>query len=97
MFHGVTFGDKVCSVQSWMSSHFSRHVGSALCPECPGKDWRGKSCWLHPWQSGPEVVQEPVRIITSRTLLGVEPSEVSEISKNREVFQVLVDCCPPRS
>jgi len=36
-----------------MSNHFSElrernYVSSAMCPECPTKEWRGKSCWLNP-------------------------------------------------
>ena len=45
-------------------------VGSAMCFECPRKDWRGKSCWLHPSESGPEVVQEPGGAATSPILFG---------------------------
>jgi len=38
----------VNSVKPGMSSHFSEsrnpsNVSSAMCPECPGKDWRSKS------------------------------------------------------
>jgi len=37
----------------WISSNFcsekrnSRCDGSGTWPECPRKDWRGESCWLH--------------------------------------------------
>jgi len=34
-------------------------LGSAMCPECPRKDWKGMACWLHPRESVPEVVQVP--------------------------------------
>jgi len=56
------------------------YVGSALCPECPTKDWRGKSCWINPRESNPEVVQglggvtTHIRPYLSR--LGVEPTEL---------------------
>ena len=46
-------------VKPWMSNHFSlesrgpSYVGSAMCPDCPRKDWRGKSCWLHLRESRP--------------------------------------------
>ena len=45
-------------------------AGSAMSPECPRKDWRGKSCWPHPRESGPEVVQGPGGVTASPTLLG---------------------------
>jgi len=35
-------------------------MGSATCPECPTKDWRGKSYWLNPRESGPEVIAKIV-------------------------------------
>ena len=62
------------------------------------------SYWLHPRDSGPEVVQGPGGVTTSPTLLdlgvepplhyhhqplGVEPAELSEIVVGREVFRVL--------
>jgi len=46
-----------------------RYIGSAMCLECLRKDWRDKSCWLHPRESGPEVVQGPGGATTSPTLL----------------------------
>jgi len=58
-----------------MSKHFSElsehnHVSSAMYPECPAKDWRGKSCWLNPRESDTNVVQGPGGVTTSPTLLG---------------------------
>ena len=44
--------------------------GSAMCPECPTKDWWRKSCCLNPRESDPDVVQGPVGLTTSPTLLG---------------------------
>jgi len=40
-----------------------------MWPECLRKDWRGKSCWLHPRESGPEVVQEPGGVTACPILL----------------------------
>jgi len=37
----------------------------------PRKNSGGKSCWLHPRESGPEVVQGPGGVTTSPTLLGL--------------------------
>jgi len=34
------------------------------------EDWQGKTCWLHPRESGPEVVQGQGKVTTSPTLLG---------------------------
>ena len=42
---------------------------AAMFPECPTKDWRGMSCWLHRLEGGPDVVQGPGEVITSQTLL----------------------------
>jgi len=41
-----------------------------MCPEWLRKIWRDMSCWLHPRDSGPEVVQGPGGVTTSPTLLG---------------------------
>ena len=80
--HGVTFRDKVRTAQlwnwksqPWMSNHFSEssdpsYIGSAMCPEWPMKGWQGKSCWLYPQESSPEVIQGPVGVTTSPSLLG---------------------------
>jgi len=69
-----------------------------MCPECRRKDWRGKSCWLHPPKSGPEVDQGPGGVTTSPTLLNpllaMEPTELSEIGKKYDVFQVLLGLLP---
>jgi len=46
------------------------YVGLAICPEWPGKDWRGKSCWQHPRESSQEVIQGLGGVITPPTLLG---------------------------
>jgi len=76
VWHFVTKCTAVKFVKSWISSRFSpesrdpSYVGSATCPECPKKDWRGKSGCLHPRESGPEVVQGPGGVITFPTLHG---------------------------
>jgi len=44
------------------------------------KNWRGKSCWLHPQESDPDVDQGPGGVITSLTLLG--PLFVSNVAEN---------------
>jgi len=71
-----------------------------MCPECPKKDWRDKSCWLSPRQSESEVVQGPDGVTCISDLawsrLGVEPAELSEIAVDRGVFRVLLGLLPPR-
>jgi len=52
-----------------VSKHFSEsrdpsYVGSAICPECPEKHWRGKSCWLNPQESSQEISQGPSGVIS---------------------------------
>jgi len=51
VWHFATKCAAVEFVEPWISNHFSElkdhsYVASAMCPECPTKDWRGKSCWL---------------------------------------------------
>jgi len=58
-----------------MSNHFSESrdptcIGSAMCPECPTKKRRGKSCWLIPRESDAKVVQVPIGVATFPTFLG---------------------------
>jgi len=70
-------------------------VGSAMCPESPRKDWRGKSCWLN---------QRGHRSSRSRWIdyvfdlawscLGVELTELSEIAIDREVIRVFLGLLP---
>jgi len=65
--HGVTLNDKVYVpvkfAETSMLNYFSsesrvpNYVGSAMCPDCHTKDWRGKPFWLNPRESRPEVVQ----------------------------------------
>jgi len=59
----------------WMSNHFSElkdhnYVCSAMCPECPTKVWRSRSCWLNSQESGPEIFQGLGGMTLSSTLLG---------------------------
>ena len=75
MWHFATKCAGVKFAKPWISSHFSEWrdpslVRSAMCPECPRKDWRDQSCWLHPRDSGPEIVQGPGVLITLPTRLG---------------------------
>jgi len=74
---GVTFYDKVrrCEISiRWMPSYiteardFSCYV-SGMCPECPRKDRRGKSYWLHSREIGPGVDQGPGSVISPPTWL----------------------------
>ena len=102
VWHFATKCAAVDILKPCMSSHFSEqidssYVGSATWPECPVKDWRGKSGWLHSRASGPEIDQGPGGLNAS-TLFGpvLEPAELSEIVKNRGVFRVLLRLLPPR-
>jgi len=57
-----------------MSSHFPESldpslVNSAMCPKCPGKEWRTKSFRLHPRESDPKFVEGSGGVSTSSTLL----------------------------
>ena len=78
--HGVTLRDEVrsCGIRKTLNvepllrieRYQLRWFGHVSCPECRTKDWRGKSCWPHPVERGPEVVQGPGGVITSPTLHG---------------------------
>ena len=77
---GVTLRDRghrseICKAS--ISSHFPQwldpsYVNSAMCPNCPRKEWRTMSfrLSLHPRESGPKFVQGPGGVTTSPTLLG---------------------------
>jgi len=78
--HVSLYSSLLCSFRSvatqvfWMSSHFSEsrdpsYVGSALCPECPTKDWRRKSCLLNSRESGPEGQKDQVEWLYLRPCL----------------------------
>jgi len=59
-----------------MRSHFSQSRdlnyddSDSWLAESTKKDWRCKSCWLHPWECGPEVVLGLGGVTTSPTLFG---------------------------
>ena len=78
--HGVTLRDKVrsCEIRRVVDVEpFSSelrdpsYIGSAVCSECPTREWRDKSCWLKPRKSGSEIIQDLVWVTTSPTLLGL--------------------------
>jgi len=82
-------------VKLWTLSHFSKsrdlsYVGSTTWRECLWKDWRGKSCWLHPRECGSKVDQGLRDMITSRT----GPSRIG-IDENLEIFRALLGLLPP--
>ena len=68
VFFGHYFHYK--AIQHFYFSCTNSLVGWAMCPECPTKDWRRKSCWLNPRESGPEFVQCQGEVTTSQALLG---------------------------
>jgi len=102
------------SAQLWNSSRPECHATSSdrelewfhQVPKCPREDWRGKSCWLHPRESGPEVVQGPGGVTTSPTLLGPvlvwshvlvwSQQNYLKLVKNLEVFWTLLGLLPPQ-
>ena len=64
--HFVTKSTGLKSVKSGMSRHFSEsrdssYVSPAMCPECPGKDWRSKPFRLQstPTEKRPKVHLQP--------------------------------------
>jgi len=94
-------------VKPRMLSHFSEssdpsYVSSAMCPECPPKEWRTKSFWLQPKPTGkqpkvcPRTKWRNYISDLSWSRLGVEPAEPFEISVDRVVFRVHVGLLPPR-
>jgi len=75
VWHFATKCAIVKFVKPWMSSHFCEsrdlsYIGLVMCAECRREDWRGKACWLHLRDGGPEVVQGQRGVITHPTLLG---------------------------
>jgi len=103
--HFVTKSTCLISVKPGMSSHFSEWrdpscVGSAMFPECPGKEWRSTSFGLQStptakWPRGRPRWRDYIsELAWSR--LGVEPAELCEISVDREVFRVLLGLLPQR-
>ena len=107
VWYSVAKSTGLKSVKPGTSSHFSEsrepsYVSSAMCPECPAKDWRRKSFWLqstntrdrpkvHPGTRWRDYISD-----LAWSCLGVEPVEVSEIAVDREIFGVLLGLLPPR-
>jgi len=95
------------SVKPGMSSHFSEsrdpsYVSSAMCPECPRKEWRTKS--FRP-QSSPTGKRPKFSPRTrwhdyisdfAWSRLNVESEKLSEIAVDREVFRVFLGLLPQR-
>ena len=69
-FHDMTLRDKVRDKPFLFWIERSQLPCSTICPECPGKDWRSKPCWLHPRESGQLFAQGPGGVNISLTLLG---------------------------
>jgi len=77
VWHVVTKSTDLKSVKPGTSSHFSEsgdpsYVNSAMCPECPMKDWRTKSFGLQSTPAGKRTrgCLRTSDVITSPTLLG---------------------------
>jgi len=62
-----------------------------MCPEYPTNNCRGKSCWLHPRESGPEDGYGP-----GLSRLGMDPARITCVGVDRGVFRVLLGLLPPR-
>jgi len=90
VWHFATKCADVKFAEPWMPNDFTElrnnsYVGSALCPECPTKDWRGKSCWINPRESNPEVVQGLGGVTAYPTLL-----VPSWCGTNRTIWKLLL-------
>jgi len=75
VWHFATNCAAVKFAEPRMLNHLSKlrdhsYVSSAICTECPTKDRRGKSYWLNPRNSGPEIVQGLGGVTASPTLRG---------------------------
>jgi len=92
-----------------MSSRFSesrdlKYVGSAMCPECPGKIGEANPAGYTHGKNDPDVVQglEPRNrwnyYISDHAWLrlDVEPDELSDISVDRKVFGVFLGMLLPQ-
>ena len=108
VWHFVTKTTGLKYFKPRMSSHVfeSRdpsYVSSAVCPECPRKEWRTKSSFK--LQSTP-IGKRPRGRPRTRwrdyifnpawSRLGVEPAKLSEIAVDREVFWVFLGLLSPR-
>ena len=74
--HGVTLRGKVrsCEIRKAPNTEPHPRIESSQLRwfghvYWVSQDWRGWSCWLHPRESGPEVVQGPDRATASLTFL----------------------------
>jgi len=89
---------KTLNVEQLLRTEISAML--AMWPECPRKNWRGKSCWLHSRENGPKVNQRPGDVITFQTLLspvlvwsqqkgcGPSPRGKAGMSMNEWMFRV---------
>jgi len=108
MWHFVTKTTGLKYLRPRMSSHISEsrypsYVSSAMCPDCPRKEWRTKSSFK--LQSTPTGKRLKVRPRTRESDYmsdlawsghGVEPAELSQSAVDREVFPVRLGLLPPR-
>ena len=89
--HGVTLPDKVrsCEIRGALKvelfpSELREHrcIGSAMCPECPTKDWRGKSSWteLSEIPVDREVFHVLLRLQHPRPSLGKTGTKMNEMN-----------------
>ena len=105
VWHFVTMSTDLKFVKSEMSSHFSEsrdpsYVSSAMYPEFYKKEWRTNSFGLQSTHAGKRPRVRPrtrwrdyiSNLAWSR--LGVEPTELSEIAVDREVFLVILVLLP---
>ena len=107
VWHFVTKSTGLKSANPRMSTHFSESrdpscVSSAMCPECPRKEWRTKSFKLQSTPTGKRSKVRPTTrwndYITDHvwSRLNVESAERSEITLDREAFRVLTRLLPSR-
>jgi len=76
--HGVTLRDKVGSseIRKTLNVNPLFRIQRSQLRWCgqvtrmTKKDWQCESCWLHPRQSGPEVVQGPIGVIEVQSWTG---------------------------
>jgi len=62
---------------------------STTSPECPRKDCRGDSCQLHLRESAPAWLH----LRSSRSRLGVEPTELPQVAETAKYFQTFFSSC----
>ena len=95
VFFGHYFHYK--AIQRFYFSCTNSLVGSAMCPECPTKNWWSKSCWpksTGKWPRGrPRPRWSDYISDFAWSYFGVEPAESFESAVDRQVFQILLGCC----